>query len=397
MEDSRRTGTPVFDELDYDLGLMDDDAAPSRLAGIRKNKAAKAGSDRYRPARLRTTPNWTRIAAAGLMAIVVLFLIVFAVRAMMHQRTVSSYRDYLVNTKEITDQSNAQGRRLRDLLTQPAGRGNKSVVQQLAQITEQAQVVSRKAKKIEAPESMRQSQRSLELAMQYRASGMASYERSLASGLQSANKQAAALAVAQAAQRLRASDIVYSDSFVLTARNVLTADEVTGLSIPESIFVSDPEFESPKSIELMLARLATRGGSSVSGNKATKATDGKLHGNGVQAVVVSPSGQTLSADVTTEIKASDNTSFEVTVQNQGEAQETQVPVTVTIKGTSSEPQKLSGTIERIDPGQTAALKLSLKDVPTFGEILTVTVQVGAVAGEKNLDNNAASFPVLFKL
>jgi hypothetical protein len=86
----------------------------------------------------------------------------------------------------------------------------------------------------------------------------------------------------------------------------------------------------------------------------------------------------------------------VTVENSGDSQEINVPVTLTISG-GSKPIVKHKTIDLISPGQQKAVTFeNFADLP-FGPQATVKVQVAPVPGEVFLGNNTAQYPVFFSL
>jgi hypothetical protein len=85
------------------------------------------------------------------------------------------------------------------------------------------------------------------------------------------------------------------------------------------------------------------------------------------------------------------------VQDTGDAQEVQIPVTLTIQKQGS-PIKLTETISVINPGQTKTVVFrSIDTTGVFGVRTHLIVDVKAVAGEANKSNNSATYPVIFSL
>jgi hypothetical protein len=198
--------------------------------------------------------------------------------------------------------------------------------------------------------------------------------------------------------RLVASDVVWADSFAVSARSVLASDEVDGVTVPDSMFVDDLEALSPKGISSMLDRLETSAAATSEGTVEIP-KDGKIRGGQLESgrITVAPSGQTLAPGSLTEIKGGDDVVFEVPFTNQGEVQLTEVPVKITLRGDESDPMTLTGVIDVVDPGQTATAQVPLDEIPNFGEVLEMDVLVGPIPGEKTADNNRGSFQLQFSL
>ena len=91
--------------------------------------------------------------------------------------------------------------------------------------------------------------------------------------------------------------------------------------------------------------------------------------------------------------------FVATVADSGNYQEVNVPVTLTISIGGTRSILKRQTIALIQAAQQATVSFGNFQLPTsaFGAKATVTVDVGAVAGEVNLANNKATYTVFFTL
>jgi hypothetical protein len=122
---------------------------------------------------------------------------------------------------------------------------------------------------------------------------------------------------------------------------------------------------------------------------------GGLHGNGIQAVRWQPEGQDLAPGEDNTVRATDDLSFQVVVENSGDFQETQVEVTLVVQ---QDPViRKRQFIDLIDPGETETV--TFRDFPdiSFSTRSTLRVTVEPVAGERNTGNNTAQYPVIFTL
>jgi hypothetical protein len=119
-----------------------------------------------------------------------------------------------------------------------------------------------------------------------------------------------------------------------------------------------------------------------------------LHGTGLGTVTVKPGGQTLTPGAAVELKASPNLSFDVQVMNQGENDEQQVRVRLSITGAGT-PINVTKTIDAIAAGETQTATIPLAATPPTGRPVTITVQILPVPGEKNTTNNKATFSAVF--
>ncbi len=405
------TGTSFADDFDEFDHLLDDEdeatAAPSRtgrmprVSGAKDNAPAAGARTKRRPSmkgRIRVTPDWNRIAAVLFVGVIALIVLWFVVTGIMHARRQGSYEDYYRSVREVATQSEAQGDELNSILTDPDAGDRSERIARVEDLATRAKKLAANAQDIEVPKQMQDASVWMQTSLDYRANGLDAVQRSLSASIDAKDADASVDAVSQALARFVASDVVWADSFAVDARSQLQADDVEGVTVPDSTFMEDLDLVSPKSVSSMLDRLAVATTATASGQAAAP-KDGKIRGGQLEAgqVTVSPSGQTLVPGQLTEIKGGDDVTFEVPFTNQGEVQLTQVPVKITMRGSESDPVTLTGVIDVVDPGQTATAKVSLDEVPNFGEVLDTEILVGPIPGEKTADNNRAEYQLQFSL
>ena len=396
MEDTRNDTSAFLDEdLDFDLDFDSPDvaAAPARS----RRSFARKPKDAYRPRRLGT-PNWSRIASAIFVAVVVVFVVGFGVKTILDARKASAFRDYFSAVGDITKQSDTQGKQLEEMLASPSGADRGQLIAQLERMHNNSETLLRSARKTKVPDQLAETHQWAITALEYRAIGIDELRRSMATALAADDRAAAAVAVAEANTRLTASDVVFEVSYRPEAKQVLDAEGVSDVKIPESNFITDPEFTSVKAVKLSLDRLASPANAAPGKKGAGKCASGETCGGALGRVTVAPSGEALATSGVTEIASSENLAFTVPFENQGTVQATKVPVTVEITGDNlDEPVKLTATIDKVDPGQTGSVNVALSEPPLFGEVLTVTATAGPIPGEVNGSNNAARYQVTFTL
>jgi hypothetical protein len=226
---------------------------------------------------------------------------------------------------------------------------------------------------------------------QLRAIGMTGLADALA---QASSKSATdvADALAEQAQLLTASDLVWANLFHLPATQTLTSVGVKGVIAPPSQIVSNPEVFSATSLGLVLGRLK----STTTGGKVTG-----LHGSELVSTeaVAGASTKQLSPSTPTTVDVGANLAFKVTFTDSGNFQESQVPVTLTVTVFGKTVLTKKQTVDSIPPQQTTSVSFGNLGLPpsAFGQEARVKVEVGKVPGEKNLDNNTATYKVFFSL
>jgi len=227
-------------------------------------------------------------------------------------------------------------------------------------------------------------------ALELRVSGVQGLASTFQKTASSKNTTADSELLAAQAERLTASDVVWDDLFKALAVAQLQHDGISGVSVPESHFVSSPDLITARSMALVLQRI--RGA-------ASGAPTPGLHGTNIGTVTAEPGGQVLSASSLTTVTATTDLAFAVVVANGGDSQEVQIPVTLTIDRPQAQggPIVKTQTISVINPGESKTLTFgNLGQVP-FASQTQVRVDVKAVPGETNVSNNTATYQVIFSL
>ena len=131
---------------------------------------------------------------------------------------------------------------------------------------------------------------------------------------------------------------------------------------------------------------------------STGGTPSGKHGTASSPSKVLPQGDALSTTTATTVKVSADLAFVVTVEDSGDFQEVNVPVTLTIKPAGTTIMRRR-PIQLIQPAQQQTVTFSNFNLPTsaFGAKATVKVDVGPVPGETNTANNNAPYTVFFTL
>jgi hypothetical protein len=296
------------------------------------------------------------------------------------------YSHYADQVQPIAKSSQDDGTQVANALIQPGAKPAQlaSKLQGIA-ATEQQNVNA--ATRIVPPGRLRTEHQALIEALELRVSGTQGLAQAFASNPSSKGAGEAAL-LAQQANRLLASDVVWSDLFVGATNRVLKQQSVTGVQIPDSTYVANTELISAHSMSLVLERLrGTTSGGTVSG----------LHGTNIAATKVEPGGATLSVDTLNTVTASPDLKFVVTVHDGGDSQEVGIKVTLTIERQQGAIVRTK-TIGLINPGQDLPVTFgNLGNVPIAMLHGHVNVSVSTVPHEGDVNNNKASYPVIFSL
>jgi hypothetical protein len=321
---------------------------------------------------------------AGLLALVLLILLVKGCRDSARKQ---AFRDYFREIDGLVQQSNQESRALFGLLTKP---GTQSPVQLASNVNgyrgEAQQLVDR-AKSLDRPDELKGANLYFIETLELRRDGIAGIAEELPTALGDAGQEDATKRIAVLMRNFLASDVVYTEKVVPGLRRPAKKEGVDQeVSIPKSHFLTDLGWLSPTTVADRIGRI--RGGGSNG-----PATPG-VHGTGLGTVTVKPGGQTLQRGGATEIKTSPNLSFDVQVMDQGENDEQDIPVKLTISG-AGKPIVVQQKLPTITAGETKTVSIPLAATPPTGRPVTISVQIAGVPGEKNLDNNKASFAAVF--
>ena len=117
-------------------------------------------------------------------------------------------------------------------------------------------------------------------------------------------------------------------------------------------------------------------------------------GTELSSVVLRPGNIPLTPDTLNTLSEAP-TELEVAVLNGGTTNESDILVSYELLG-STEPIENEATIPQIRAAETASVPLSIEgEIPT-GEELTLSVTVFPVPGESIVDNNEATYQVIFE-
>jgi len=325
----------------------------------------------------------------GLIAVAILLivLLVFWVQSCQGSSKRSSFESYMSKVSEIASSSASIGKSFSQLLAD-VGVDERQLESRLNGFAQRQQQLVASAQSISPPGQLRDEQRAVVEAMQFRVSGLRGLEDAFRRTTDFPSGDEASTLLAAQAQRLLASDIIWDDLFKDPTVQVLKSEGVAGVNVPSSKFLLTPDFASSAAMKAIWERL--QGASSGNGGNPSG-----LHGTGIESVKVLPSGQALSQDTETTITVTQNLAFEVAVKDTGDAEEVQVKVDLTIQRTPK-PIKKTETIPLINQGETKTVVFRDLGSPPF-EKTTVTVDVIPVNGEENTSNNTFEYPVIFTL
>jgi hypothetical protein len=353
----------------------------------RRDRSGDGGGPR-RPAMRAPTGLIPLARLVGLIAIAIAIVValVFWVGACQGKNKHADYANYAGKVRSIAQSSKELGTELVNKLSSP-GLKQADLETSLQQYAQQEQQAYDQAQQIRAPGPLRRIHQHLVDALELRAKGLAGLGDALSQATSVKDPATVAQSLADQAQLLTASDVVWDELYRKPATDQLRTLGVTGVVVPESHFVTNTELVSARSFTLVYKQM----------HGSTGTTSGK-HGDGLKSTHVLPQGVDLSTSAPTTVKVSANLSFVVTVEDSGDFQEVNVPVTLTINAGGT-PIVRRRSIPLIQPAQQQTVTFGNFQLPTtaFGAKATIKVNVGEVAGEINTANNSATYNVFFTL
>lgn len=344
----------------------------------------RPGRPPRRPAGPGLSPR-ARLAGLVAFAVVVIVLLVFLISSCGGSKR-GKYERYMASVAALARDSTQIGRELNKALTTPGIKPTELAVK-LEGLAAQQRLGQTAAEAIEAPGPLREEQRAVVDALRFRFAGLRALADVFRNTAGSKDVSGSALQLAEQAQRLVASDVVWEDLFRSASITALRQEGVRGVVVPDSDVVPSPDFGSPRYWVPVFERV---------NGAATGAPTGGLHGTGIVETRALPSGKVLRSDQENIVTAGTDLGFVVTVEDTGDHQEVQVKVTLTIQQRPS-PIVATQTIDVIDPGQQKTVTFRNLGQVQFATKTTVTVDVKPVPGEANTGNNSASYPVIFSL
>ncbi len=326
-------------------------------------------------------------------AILIVVLLVFWIQSCQESSKDKTYKSYMGKVSDVAGSSQQIGKQLSQVLL-AQGLKEAQVEQRVTGLAHQEQLDVQRARAITPPGTLRDEHQALIQALQFRVSGLNGLASALAATANTKDATRAGTVLASQMQRLLASDVIYQDSFKAPSAAELDRQGVAGTNdsggplIPESSFLQSSDLVTPTAMVTVINRI--RGGT-------VTPTQGGLRGTNLVSVKVQPAGTELSTSSQTTVVVRTNMSIEVTVEDSGDSQEANIPVTLRIIQAGVPPVVKRATIGFINPGEQKTVSFTNFPAPSFQNPAQIKVEVQPVQGETKTDNNSADYPVIFSV
>jgi hypothetical protein len=323
---------------------------------------------------------------AGIVIVVVVIVVV--VTSTTGGDEAADYETYMTGVADILEQSDALGAELSELLTNPGDTTRAKIQGQLDQYLATSERLELEAKALAAPNAFIEQNvhQFFVMVMTFRHTGLTDLKPSLMNALEVQDTEVASEQISRSLYYLTNSDFLYREVFIPKATEILTEQNIDGVIVPDTEFMSDPDIASKVRVQEILASLKSTGNLQA------------VHGVAVAKVVAMPDEKEIEAGGTYNLQSSDELAFLVTVENQGNMAEKNVPVVVTLQAVdATEPQKVTVEIPEMKPNEEQTVTVEGLNPTAYGEVALLRVEVGPVKDEKYNDNNLVKADVIFTL
>jgi hypothetical protein len=382
------------DDIDFDF-FGDSAPEPPKKRLVRRPSGPRSGGGPPPPKRPAGPPHTAtpvvRLVSLIAFAIALILILIFAVRSCESSSETSAYKSYMGKVARIAKDSESVGKNLGKLLD-GQDLQEKTVENKLKGLISQQAIDIQDASKLVPPGPLRQQHNQMVEALQLRRSALSGLLAVLTkTKYKRGNAEANKTTVALSGHMVRgvASDVLWEDMFVKAAQDVLKHKGISGVNPPTSVFVTDIARATYNSMGLVWQRFH--------GVQPSSNTSGTKHGTSIAYVKVMPVDKKLTEGLTATITVRQDLAFVVGVENGGDFLEQDIKVTLLIK---QKPKPISRTltIGKIYNGTVKAVvfKGPFNDLEMIKKI-TMKVDVAPVAGETRIDNNTATYEVMFTL
>jgi hypothetical protein len=320
-----------------------------------------------------------RRSRARLVLLILVLLVFFYIvgGGFCSNREPKELQAYITKVNELADHSSRVAQGFNNLRMPEVSR--RELSSRLVRYSREEGDIENKAKKVEVPRALEKAHLYLKLSFELRASALMRYRPAVFNALKDQDLEVASGQVARALKDLALSDRAYA-LYASEAKRILREKKVFGVSPVASKFLPEDDYEKTKLVPY-LQQL-----------KGVKSLE-EVHGLALVELVVEP--KHVGYNPTKKLyslPATQKISIKVTVHNQGNQAEVNLPIKATIKS-EAQPQEKSTQIiiDTIAPGQKQTVELTgLR--PTPGKVVNLlTVTVGPVPNETFVKNNVKEF------
>jgi hypothetical protein len=329
-----------------------------------------------------------RRLGAVAVGILILILLVLGIRGCLNAREERAFENY---SRDLTTLVQEEGQLSEDFFNRFDDPGNLSELDFETAIradrSHAEQLVSR-AESLDPPGDLDGAQDEVVSAFELRRDGLGAVADNIGAALGDEERTEALDQIVLHMEDFLASDVLYRQA--REEINAVLQDHGIGEDVPESQFFPEATGGGPDTTWLETTTVTEKlAGISGAGGDQT----GGLHGLGVSAVLIGDTA--LAADTTNTVALGGATEVEVQIDNQGDSEESDIPVTVSFDG-GDEPIEGEATLDKIAPGETQSVTVPLDPAPSKGTTGTLDVLVEPLPEEQVAENNEFTAEISFE-
>ena len=333
---------------------------------------------RTRPSKNTMTKRRTTVLVVAGIIVALVFCWVFGKGCGGNQQAKENeeLREYTTAANKLITRSAAVGTQFDALRNGIEEVSRDDVSRKLTQMVEDCKGTAKEAKEMKVSGKATGLQPLLELTFDLRTAGVDKYRASILDVLENKDTEKA---VAMMGEGLM--DLVVGDESLQRFRDSLEAKlKAANLSfekVAESAYVPNMDEACTAAVVSYIQRL--------SGSE----TGDKVHGVAIAGVTTSPARADRTESGVSILPLSTTFTVKVTVENQGNQVEEDIPVVITLEiDPEGTPQKETQKITRLKAGETAALVFEdLKPATGSDKVNILKIKAGPVKDEKKIDNN----------
>lgn len=302
------------------------------------------------------------------------------------------YTSYLNAMEPLAKSSASVGKEFSKALSTP-GLTMEGFQNNLASWSQQQQADYLAAQRLRPPGPLQSAHAEALAAFYLRATALTN----IASHLKLAKENHESASVAAAAlvgdgQLLSTSDVMWEQLYRLPMTQVLTSQNVTNVTVPASRIVANSDMVSASSLATVYQRLGTSScGGTVTGIHGSRLVYTNAVENGISKQLSTTSG--------VQVFVGPDLVIDVVFQNSGACPEVQIPVTVSLNGGDKRLYTQTKTVSQLAAGAQTTVPFTDLQAPNsaLSRPGSISVRIRMVPGEKTLGDNAATYPVFFRL
>jgi len=357
---------------------------------------------RYSKSRRRRTPRGGRTLSSGPTPVrgkgpapflIILAVIVFLIMCWVFGRGCGGskeakegekLREYSARVNKIIDRSAAVASKFELLRKDAKDKARKDISDELGSMISDCRAMESDLSKVEVPEKAITLSSLLKLSFELRTEGIEKFREAILDVLDRKDLDASAARMSEGLMDLVVSDEAM-ERFRAALELKLKAAKLTFEKVADAVYVQKKDDALLASVRDYIAELT--------GEQAGTA----LHGVAIKSLLTTPASVDRTESGISILPYSDSFAVKVTVQNQGNQEEEDIPVVATLTSDEAAPQQKTQKIERLKAGESVTLVFeNLKPVIGLDKENVLTVKAGPVPHEKRTDNNEQRFRFIMK-